>query len=394
MAGAQRGGKSAFWSTITDLSLASVATAKDLYVDGINRLSDRTVWLRDEIGRRTAAYASATAGSSGKVTGSIDLGTLTYDDIAGTLNSLTLQVQADAGGVKTTTFGIGAGLAPTSPADVVNAINAAAGGFFAASVDAAGHLSLASTTTGGGSTVNIVGGSAVALLGFVVAQNATGAASGNDGTSQIGGASVVGALLTLPAGTLRAQLQYVADNVGSAVSSLVAGYAGNSIAIGDGNPAHTSLLSTFLHAIADKMARVDVGNAFVGNQDFQGKVTHEMAVYHAPGAYQSRVAGTIVITDAAPTINAGHSLWHLVSTQAAVVATVTNYAGADFPEIDIEWVPSDPTHQLTLIREDATPFLIILGGGFARITHRAGTWRPMFAASCVDGSHVTWTTQA
>jgi hypothetical protein len=216
-----RAGKSTFWSSILSLFDTEDVTHETLYTQGIDRLIDRTVWLLDEGVRDRAALAKTTAGTVAKVTGSVDLGTVIYDDIAGDLNGLTLQVQTNTSGVITVTFGVGEGFAPTSPSDVVAAILAASSGNPGALLDSAGHLTLSSATASASGTVTIVGGSAVTLLGFVVAQTATGASSGGDGASIVGVAATTGTSIALPSGTLRSVLQYLADNIGSPALPIV-----------------------------------------------------------------------------------------------------------------------------------------------------------------------------
>lgn len=205
-----RAGNSSFWTTIKSLALASTVTAEQLYTLGLDKLTDRTVWLRDEITRRTAALAAVTAGTTAALVGSVDLSTLTYDATSGDLNGLTFQIQADTGGAKTVTFGSG-GSAPLSPADVVAQILAATSGQPSASVDSAGHLNVGSTTTGGGSTITIVGGSACTLLGFTASATASGVSSGGEGASLVGVSAYSGTQFTIAAGTLTTFLRLLAD---------------------------------------------------------------------------------------------------------------------------------------------------------------------------------------
>ena len=218
--GTPRNGNNAWWTSIYSLALASAATALDIWTNGIDRLSDRTVWLYNQIVLLRANLANATAGTRATVTDSVDLTTLVYDPIIGTVNGLTLQLTADLGGTLTVTFGVGA-LAPTGPGDVVAAIVAAVSAYQSAFEDAAGHLNLASNTTGGTSTITVTGGTALSALGFTSAQNAAGAASGADGISQVSGAQIVAGVFTVPAGTLRAMLAYILARVPSSVAATV-----------------------------------------------------------------------------------------------------------------------------------------------------------------------------
>src|SRR5512135_2522625 len=193
------GAKSSWWTSILQLADNELLTFDTLYKGGILKLADNAAWLRDEIVRRFAVLAGTAAGTHATVTGSVDLSTLTYDPSAGTLNGLTLQVQADTGGLYTVTFGSGPS-APTGPGDVAAAIVTATGGQPTAVVDSAGHLGVSSTTTGTGSTITVVAGTAVTALGFTNGQNASGVASGADGISQVGGALVSGSKMNITAG--------------------------------------------------------------------------------------------------------------------------------------------------------------------------------------------------
>ena len=204
-------GLSQFWTTFTDLVDTELVSHDTLYTKGLRKLFDRGVWLRDEVVRRAAALASVSAGAAAKVTGSVDLSTLTYDGSVGTLNGLVLQIQSDSSGVVSVTFGTGAG-APTGPAGVISAILVATGGNPTAVLDAASHVNLGSVTASASGTITVIGGSAVALLGFTNGQTATGVSSGGDGISIVGGSVVTGAIMTIPAGTLRSQLLYLANN--------------------------------------------------------------------------------------------------------------------------------------------------------------------------------------
>jgi hypothetical protein len=209
-------GQSTWWSTIASFLTADWVDEVALR-QSINRLRDGSVWLRDEITRRTAALASTSIGAPARVIGSGDLTTLVYDDISGDLNGLDLQVQTDNSGVKTVAFGIGKGAAPTGPGDVVTAVLAATGGNPGALVDAAGHLNLTSLTQGGTGTIAIVGGSALALLGFAVGQNATGSSSGNSGDSLVGVGPISGQGFVFGGGPLRSLLLLLADGAMSIV---------------------------------------------------------------------------------------------------------------------------------------------------------------------------------
>ncbi len=205
-------GQSSFWSNITDIADAAFVTHERLYQGGIRKLRDSAVWLRDDIIRRAARLASVTLGTKGTITGSVDLSGITYDATAGALNGLTLEIESDTSGAVTVTFGTGAS-APTGPGDVTSQVNTQSASDPLATLGAGGNLSLSSVTTGGTGTINVIGGSAVTLLGFVVAQNATGVSAGGDGASLVGLAAIDGDSFDFGGGTLRAFAKTVADEV-------------------------------------------------------------------------------------------------------------------------------------------------------------------------------------
>lgn len=208
-----RQGLSQWVSNILDQSLASSLAFADLYGGGLNPITDRTVWLRDAITRLRADLANATAGSKAVVTGSVDISTLNYDPISGVLCNQTLQLTADLGGTLTVTFGLGAGVAPSGPADVVAAILAVVSAHQGALEDGAGHLNLSSNTTGGTSTITVTGGSAAAALGFTAGQTSTGVSSGADGISLVSGAAITAGSVTVPPGTVRSMLAYIIGQI-------------------------------------------------------------------------------------------------------------------------------------------------------------------------------------
>ncbi len=209
--------QSIFWSAITSLMDLTLVTRELLYIQGLHRLADRSQWLLDEIGRRSFALQSTTAGTPGVLTGSIDLSTLTYDPSAGSLNGKTLQVQTNNNGPDVVTFGTG-GSAPVDPEDVADQINTATSSNPLASLDAANHLNLSSVTTGGLGTVTVIDGTALTLLGLT-ATTGTGQTTGGDGSDAIGVSDITGFGLTLSAGSLKDVLQSIANNVFALMAS-------------------------------------------------------------------------------------------------------------------------------------------------------------------------------
>ena len=213
-------GKATLWSSILSLADFTLLTAATLYYGGLHRLADGQAWFLAELVRLRASLARTVIGTVATITGSVDLGTLVYDPITGDLNGLTIVMQSDNSASIVVTFGIGAGVAPTGPADVVTAILASTGGNPAAVLDSAGHLNLSSTTSGGTGTIGILGGTALALLGFGPLQTGTGQSTGGDGASRIGQAAITGASFNIIAGTMRAVSQYLADHVASLTAPL------------------------------------------------------------------------------------------------------------------------------------------------------------------------------
>lgn len=213
-------GKATLWRSIVSIADFTMFTAAVIYDGALHRLADGQAWFLAEMVRLRASLARTAIGTVATITGSVDLTTLVYDATTGDLNGLTIVVTSNNSGSLTVTFGTGAGAAPTGPADVVAAILAITSGNPAALVDAAGHLNLSSTTSGGTGTIAVLGGSALPVLGFGPLQNATGASSGGDGFSLIGGAAITGASFNFASGTLRAVVQYIADHLASLTSSL------------------------------------------------------------------------------------------------------------------------------------------------------------------------------
>src|SRR5215468_3795183 len=97
----QRAGLSTFWTTIADMSTAAFVTAQALYTEGVNRLADRTIWLRDAITKVRSDLANATLGKPAIIVGAVDLSGLNYDPIAGDLVGKVFQLQSDTSGVVT-----------------------------------------------------------------------------------------------------------------------------------------------------------------------------------------------------------------------------------------------------------------------------------------------------
>lgn len=381
--GSLRAGLSSFWTSVLELLDTDDVTNDSLYKQGINRLSDRTAWLRDEISRRTTALARTTLGTTAKITGSVDLSTLVYDDIAGDLNSGDIQVQSDSSALFTVTFGTGAGLAPTGPADVVTQINNATGGNPLASIDSAGHLTLASVTSGAGGTVTANEGTFFTLsqLGFSGGATATGTSSGGDGISIVGGAGIVGSNFTIFSGTVRSMLQQVADGAASSVALArqiaasgdtligMAAIAGSSFTIPIGT------LRAGLTYIANNAAKT-TANTFTGAQTRQGTAAVDVErvtqVASSTTTYTFATANDTIFVDmqdgASP---AALQVWTATSTGAVLNATV-NVAVYD---------SSGSSHHVDVKRDDASTICSLANYGFATLKfiadpgHTTGRWR-------------------
>ena len=357
--GALRAGGSAFWTSVLSLVDTDNVTMDSLYAQGINRLSDRAVWLRDEITRRTAAIASTVVGTTAKVTGSADLSTLVYDATTGDLNGLTLQVQCDSAAIKTVTFATGFVASP-GPGDVVNQINAATSSTPLATVDSAGHLSLESVVTGATGTVQVIGGSALALLGLTVGQNATGASSGADGISLIGGGQVAGSQLTLAAGSLRSMLQTVADSAVRAVDlAKQSASSGDSLVgvltiVGSSLTIPTGTLRAALTYIAANAASLGA-NTFTGAQTRSGSAaTRPERVLSVSAAFTTFTFATSqdVYTVSTP---AAHQTWTATTTGAASGSHV----------VDVVVLASNISKGVQIIRDDASVICNLGGNGYA-----------------------------
>jgi hypothetical protein len=127
-----------------------------------------------ELSRTQTHLRHGAGASAAKLTGSIDLTTLTYGS-GGDLDGKTLLVKLNGATAVTVTLGIAA-LAPADDADLVCQINNDLGKNIASVV--ADHLVLTSQTTGVLSTVEVTSGTAQTVLGFAAPNNiATGVAS-------------------------------------------------------------------------------------------------------------------------------------------------------------------------------------------------------------------------
>jgi hypothetical protein len=252
---------STFWSSITNLVDTTLVTAELLYKLGINKVADRTEWLRDEIARQATRLQSSTPGSRATAAGSVDLSTLIYDPTAGSLNGKSFGVESNTNAA-TITFGTG-GSAPTSPASVAAQINAATGSDPLATVDGANKLLLTAVTAGALSTIEVMNGSAVSLLGLTVGVGTSGVATGNDGASAVGVAAIAGTSFSIAAGTVRSALTSIANTAISAGTNAsvmiwtgVQTFQNNLIMVGDSGrmikrPAKTLTVSGLANVTAD-----------------------------------------------------------------------------------------------------------------------------------------------
>lgn len=137
---------------------------------------------------------------------------------------------------------------------------------------------------------------------------------------------------------------YLWKNVGAL---LLAGYHGDVFDIGDGNPAHTSALGTFLHLLADYAVKRDADNVLSGKTDFQDNATFEKAIYVAAGGYISRPAVAVSTSALTLTMDASAHSEYIAEAWAgasgALVTSLTPYGGTDNPELTLTFHPVDPS---------------------------------------------------
>jgi len=120
---------------------------------------------------------AGTSGSHAVMRGTVDLSTLTYGG-GGTVDTKTLKVSINGGGVQTVTFA-----APANAGAIVSQINAVVAGL--ASLDSGNHLLLTVSTLGTGSSVATTNGTADGNLGLLDNTTVTGVAT-NDGNTLLG----------------------------------------------------------------------------------------------------------------------------------------------------------------------------------------------------------------
>ena len=138
--------------------------------------------------------------------------------------------------------------------------------------------------------------------------------------------------------------------------SSVPGYTGASFTVGDGNPAHSSALLTFLHLLADKAAKLDQANTFtagmgvVGNILLVGDLLLGGALRLTAGSSISRTVTAVATNATTLTMDAASSseyvaeAWDgaggtLTVTLAAYVGVIPN------PEMTLKFGPAAPSHR-------------------------------------------------
>ncbi len=119
----------------------------------------------------------------------------------------------------------------------------------------------------------------------------------------------------------------------------VAAYAGDAYTIAAGP------LKDFLHLLADKTARQDQTNTFLGNNDHQGTETFEKAVYIAAGGYIARPAVSVSVsaTTLAMDVTA-HSEYVAEAWAGAggnLAVSFSAFGGAGNPEMSLTFHPAD-----------------------------------------------------
>jgi len=331
------------------------------------------MWLLQYITNWMTALAQTQVGTKAKIVGTVNLAdpAIVYDPVTGTLNGLTMLIHGDLGNV-TVTFPTGSS-APTGPADVVSAINAAATGIATSLQDAAGYLELFSFTMGSLSLIQVTGGTALTALGFVVNQQGIGQTTGADGTSLIGGGTITTSNMMVPAGTLRSQLAYIANFTYTAGLLELAGYVGASFSI-----IANETIQALAQFIADKMARLDQGQTFTGNQTVNGNLavngTFAPSVLNNTGYYsgltQSISTGTTAVqigdgaipgTQLAISPRFEANGWG-TGTPGTLTFTLVDHVGSDFPQIEFWFNPTSSESKMLIVRATGSTNLIYLNG--------------------------------
>jgi hypothetical protein len=210
-------GASVFHAVVRMLNDGEQVSHETLFRLVLERLTDRSTWLRDEIHRQAARLASVANGTRATVIGTRDLSKFSVHDPennpagelgpGGLLDGTTLSLGEDTAAAEVVQFN-----APITAADIAAQIAAGAPTNKGVFLDDGGRLVLSSKTVGGGSTL-AVSGSATAPLGLPVG-TATGKGTVDDGASRVGflGHGAV------PTGTVRSALVQMID----AVATLVA----------------------------------------------------------------------------------------------------------------------------------------------------------------------------
>ena len=205
-------GASVFHAVVRMLNDGEQVSHETLFRLVLERLTDRSTWLRDEIHRQAARLASVANGTRATVIGTRDLSKFSVHDPennpmgelgpGGLLDGTTLSLGEDTAAAEVVQFN-----APQSAADVAAQIAAGAPTNKSVFLDDGGRLVLSSKTVGGGSSL-AVSGSATVLLGLPVG-TAMGKGTVDDGASRVGflGHGAV------PTGTVRSALVQVIDAV-------------------------------------------------------------------------------------------------------------------------------------------------------------------------------------
>lgn len=206
MAPTYRAGAAFLWSNIREHFDGDTVNRQSLWKEGLHRLQDSVLAIRDMVHSLRAQLSSQEGGSPAVLRGSVDMSTLAfYDPIdvpLGSLDGKTLIVSSELDTV-TITFA-----QPTSPAaaaaeansqgsstgitfTVDDGVDPITGAYVPSNV---GKFRLV-RPGGGTATITFGNGTANGILGFTNGQSATGTGTANDGASKIG----LGAF-TLPTG--------------------------------------------------------------------------------------------------------------------------------------------------------------------------------------------------
>lgn len=204
----QRASSNILWSTITSLVAGELVTKARLYTEALHRLQDNDGALLGRIARVYSDLVSEAVGTKARIVGNVDMTAFNYDGGVA-LNGLTVIVDENTTTAQTCTFTN----AVTGPDVLLSQLTASCGTNLIWSLNDSGQLVCECQTIGGTSTIALGAGTAHSTIWPSPTITTPGSGTANDGASKIG----VGAIGTIPAGTLRAFLTTVETTVANAL---------------------------------------------------------------------------------------------------------------------------------------------------------------------------------